>query len=74
MRCQGFRDLNMRAGNRELQMCFRRRFAAMYRHDGEGGLSLKFVVLINRGDEEDAPHRSKSIEHAAVVQIKSTVY
>jgi hypothetical protein len=74
MMCQCFRDMNMRGRNREVQMCFRRLFAARCIRGAEGGLSLRFVVLIIRGVGGVAPRQSRNIGRAVVVQIESILY
>jgi hypothetical protein len=74
MMCQGFRGMNMRGGNREVQMCFRRQSAARCIRGAEDGLSLRFVVLIDRVVGEVARRQSRSIGRAAVGQIESALY
>lgn len=69
--CQGFRDMNMRGGNREVQRCSLRQCAARYMHGAKDGLSLKFAVLINRVVGEVAPHQSRNNGRAAVGRRES---
>jgi hypothetical protein len=74
MKIQGYRDMRRRVRNREGQMCFRQRSATRCTRGVEGGLSLRFVFLIDHGDEEVAPHQSRNILRAAAAQIKSIIY